>query len=90
MAFAGAATGAPAQSEQSTVSQVTSLTGEKLQLKKMGVTALSPVGGKALEKNPYQAVQQSNAKGNLLGASTTATFRRSSRLGRCRTRLRRA
>ena len=36
MAFAGAATGAPAQSEQSTATQVASLTGEKLQLQKRG------------------------------------------------------
>ena len=70
MAFAGAATGAPAQSEQSAVTQVTSPTGEKLQVQKMGIAALSPVGGKAVEKNPYKAVKQGNAKGGLLAAST--------------------
>jgi hypothetical protein len=70
MAFAGAATGAPAQSEQSAVTQVTSLTGEKLQLQKLGVRALSPVGGKAPEKDPYKAVLQSSAKGNLLAGRT--------------------
>ncbi len=78
MAFAGAATGAPAQSEQSAVSQVTSLTGEKLQLEKMGVRALSPVGGKAPEKNPYKAVRSATRRGTCSGPARTATFRRSS------------
>jgi hypothetical protein len=73
MAFAGAATGAPAQSQQSTVTQVTSLTGEKLQLQKMGTGRMTGVAGKAPEKDPYKAVQQSNAKGALLGARTNLT-----------------
>ena len=88
MAFAGAATGAPAQSEQSTVSQVTSLTGEKLQLEKMGVKALSPVGGKAPEKNPYLAVQHSQREGEpARGQHGPQRSEGPAGTGACRTRL---
>ena len=55
MAFAGAATGAPAQTETlSAVSDVT-LTGTKMSLEKMGTALMRPVAPKALEKNPYLA-----------------------------------
>ena len=69
MAFAGAATGAPAKSEGSSAT-VVPLTGEKTQAQKLGRSAaMTPVGAKAVEKNPYKAVLQASAKGNLLAGS---------------------
>jgi hypothetical protein len=73
MAFAGAATGAPAQSEQQSLTDPVqgTLTGSKLQLKKMGIGRMVAVAPKAVEKNPYKAVLQSQLKGKLLAASTS-------------------
>jgi hypothetical protein len=69
MAFAGAATGAPAQSEGS-LATVVPLSGEKMQAQKLGRSAsMTPVAGKAVEKNPYRAILQASAKGNLLAGS---------------------
>ena len=44
----------------------------------------------AVEKNPYKAEQQGNAKGNLLAASTDRNVPKVQKAGACRTRLRRA
>jgi hypothetical protein len=70
MAFAGAATGAPAQSEGMTALGP-SFSGTKLPINKLGVKSLSPGAAKAVEKNPYKAVvvAQANAKGALLAGS---------------------
>ena len=91
MAFAGAATGAPAKSEGVNGDQVVPLTGEKLQAAEAGSSAaMTPVGGKALEKNPYKAVLQASAKGNLLAGSVNKRSEGPDSRQRCRTRLRRA
>jgi hypothetical protein len=73
MAFAGAATGAPAQSEKSMATPVGSAVKGKSLNKSMTLEAAgyrgSAVAPKALEKNPYKAVLQANAKGDMLAAS---------------------
>ena len=78
MAFAGAATGAPAQSEQSAVTQVASLAGEKLQLQKMGFR--SPVAC-GRQGGGEESVQGSTAgptrRGTCSAPARTATFRTS-------------
>ena len=69
MAFAGAATGAPAQSEGS-LATVAPLSGKNMKAQKLGRSAvLAPVASKAVEKNPYKAITQASAKGNLLAGS---------------------
>jgi hypothetical protein len=74
MAFAGAATGAPAQSELATATPVgSSLSGTKLQINKLGVRSLSPGAQKAVEKNPYQAVLAASKQGLLAASASTKT-----------------
>jgi hypothetical protein len=69
MAFAGAATGAPAQTSATTPLEG-ALSGTKFQAQKLGRTgAIAPGAAKAVEKNPYQAVLQANAKGEMLATS---------------------
>ena len=69
MAFAGAATGAPANSEGSMATPIP-LTGKNMKASKVArMGSLTQVAGKALEKNPYKAVLQASAKGNLLAGS---------------------
>jgi hypothetical protein len=71
MAFAGAATGAPAQSEKSLANVIPdSVTGTKLQMNKLGIGRLAPVAGKPVEKNPYKAVLQDMAKAKLVASGT--------------------
>jgi hypothetical protein len=70
MAFAGAATGAPAQTEQSAATPLASMTGTKLQAQKLGRTGtMAAVAPKAVTKNPYQAVTQISQKQILLSTS---------------------
>ena len=68
MAFAGAATGAPAQSEQSQAAVPPS--GQSLDLERLGTGRMSAGGAGPVEKNPYKAILQANAKGELLAAKT--------------------
>ena len=78
MAFAGAATGAPAQPQQSAQLQQSALTpipgsleGTKRSMRKLGVSSLQSVPGRQVEKDPYKAVQiQLSAKQRLLTAGT--------------------
>jgi hypothetical protein len=78
MAFAGAATGAPAQPQQSAQSQQSALTpipgsveGQKRTMRKLGVTSLQAVPGRQVEKDAYKAVQiQLSAKQGLLTMGT--------------------
>ena len=82
MAFAGAATGAPAQSEQSLATVVPgSVSGTSLQLDKMGVGRMSAVAGKPVEKNPYKAIVQSVAKAKLVAGSTARSLPKAPRTG---------
>ena len=71
MAFAGAATGAPAQTTKvaATVLPSSSIEGEKLQMNRLGIRALRGVAAKPVEKNPYKAVLQNMEKANLLAGS---------------------
>jgi len=74
MAFAGAATGAPAQSQLATATPVgSSFSGTKLQIKNLGVKSLSPVGQKAVEKNPYKAVLAASKQALLASSSSSKT-----------------
>jgi hypothetical protein len=84
MAFAGAATGAPAQANGMTALGP-SFSGTKLPINKLGVKSLSPGGAKLVEKNPYKAavVAQSITKGDLVAGSVNRSVpkvRRSSAL----------
>jgi len=74
MAFAGAATGAPAQSELANATPVgSSFSGTPLQINKLGVRSLSPVGAKPLEKNPYKAVLAASKQGLLVSSTSSRT-----------------
>ena len=77
MAFAGAATGAPAQSEVSMANVVPgTVEGTKMQLKHRGLGRMISAGGKPVQKDPYKAILQMSQKAGFIGAGTARSIPR--------------
>ncbi len=79
MAFAGAATGAPAQSQLSQAQDITVPAGVKLPMKKIGMGSMAGIGAQPVEKNAYKSLKKASAKQALISTSANRNVQKPSK-----------
>ena len=81
MAFAGAATGAPAQPQLSQAEDITLPAGVKLPMQRLGMGSMAGGAAQPVEKNAYRALKKATAKQALLSYSANRNIQKPSKAG---------